>query len=66
MKAVDVKALIGKPVQWLENTDHHRGQGFQHRGTVLAVKGKNVQVDMQGCTDWKWLLDMVDLQEEKS
>lgn len=55
MISKEAKQLIGKPVKWCRaDTLYVRW----HKGIVLDVKGRNVQVDHGGFTDWLWLPDI--------
>jgi hypothetical protein len=46
--------LIGQKV-----TIQRRYSGIVDHGTILSVKGRNVQVDFMGMTDWLWLPDCI-------
>ena len=50
MTAKEAKKLIGQKV-----TIQRRYSGIVDHGTILSVKGRNVQVDFMGMTDWLWL-----------
>jgi hypothetical protein len=54
MKAAEVKKLIGQQV-----SVRKRYSSITQRGIVLSVKGRNVEVDFMGMTDWLWLPDCV-------
>ena len=54
MTSKEAKQLIGKPVKWCGK---HTFYVRWHEGIVLDVKGRNVQVDHGGFTDWLWLPD---------
>lgn len=60
MRASEARALIGKPVSWMDTWCPKNGF-IRREGVILDVKGKNVLVDLQGGTDWKWLPDMRNL-----
>jgi hypothetical protein len=51
----EAKKLIGKPIKY--NKIHSSYLRWQY-ATVLDVKGKNVEVDVMGMTDWLWLPDV--------
>ena len=53
MKAAEVRKLIGQKV-----SVRKRYSGITDYGVVLSVKGKNVEVDFWGMTDWLWLPDI--------
>lgn len=57
MKAAEIRKLIGKEIEWLEDSCPWRG-GIVRIGVVQEVSGRNVRVDQFGITDWKWLPDM--------
>ena len=54
MKAAEAKKLIGQQV-----SVRKRYSGITQNGIVLSVKGRNVEVDFYGMTDWLWLPDCV-------
>lgn len=61
MNAAEARKLIGEPVTWLDTWCPKRGF-LERQGVILEVQGKNVRVDQQGMTDWKWLPDMRQLK----
>ena len=54
MKAAEARKLIGQQV-----SVRKRYSGITQNGIVLSVKGRNVEVDFYGMTDWIWLPDCV-------
>ena len=54
MIAKEAKKLIGQKV-----AIQRRYSGIVDHGTILSVKGRNVQVDFMGMTDWLWLPDCI-------
>jgi hypothetical protein len=54
MKAAQARRLIGQQV-----SVRKCHSGITQHGIVLSVKGRNVEVDFYGMTDWLWLPDCV-------
>jgi hypothetical protein len=54
MKVSEVKKLIGQKV-----SVRKRYSGITDHGIILSVKGRNVEVDFYGMTDWIWLPDCI-------
>lgn len=54
MKASEAKKLIGQEV-----FVRKRYSSITERGTVLSVKGRNIEIDFFGMRDWLWLPDVV-------
>jgi hypothetical protein len=54
MKVSEVKKLIGQKV-----SVRKRYSGITDPGIILSVKGRNVEVDFYGMTDWLWLPDCI-------
>jgi len=67
MKASELRKLVGREIEWLDDYDTHRGNYAVRRAALLDVQGKNVLIDDGGGTDRKWLPNMhqVLLAEEK-
>lgn len=63
MKAAQMRALIGKKIEWEYAHDRGRGTCLVATGIVKDVKGRNVLVDQQGSYDWKWLPQMANVKE---
>jgi hypothetical protein len=61
MNAAQARRLIGKTVEWLDTYCPRSGYRVRE-GVILEVSGRNVRVDMNGSSDWKWLPDMHDLK----
>ena len=54
MKTAEAKKLIGQQVSVRKCYS-----GITQNGIVLSVKGRNVEIDFLGMTDWLWLPDCV-------
>ena len=54
MKASEAKKLIGQKV-----SVRKLYSGITEHGTILDVKGRNVEVDFYGMRDWLWLPDCI-------
>jgi len=54
MKVSEVKKLIGQKV-----SIRKRYSGITDYVIILSVKGRNVEVDFYGMTDWLWLPDCI-------
>lgn len=54
MKVSEVKKLIGHKV-----SVRKRYSGITDHGTILSVKGRNVEVDFYGSSEWLWLPDCI-------
>jgi len=54
MKVSEVKKMIGQKV-----SVRRCYSGITDYGIILSVKGKNVEVDFHGMTDWLWLPDCI-------
>ena len=54
MKVSEVKKLIGQKV-----SNRRCYSGIIDHGIILSVKGRNVEVDFHGMTDWLWLPDFI-------
>jgi hypothetical protein len=54
MTAKEAKKLIGQKV-----TIQKRYSGITDCGVILSVKGRNIEVDFWGMTDWLWLPDCI-------
>jgi hypothetical protein len=54
MKAAEARKLIGQKVYVRK-----RHSSIPQHGTILSVKGRNVEVDFYGMTDWLWLPECV-------
>jgi len=54
MKVSEVKQLIGQKVSVQKCYS-----GITDPGIILSVKGRNVEVDFHGMTEWLWLPDCI-------
>ena len=54
MKVSEVKQLIGQKVSIRKCYS-----GITDHVIILSVKGRNVEVDFYGMTDWLWLPDCI-------
>ena len=53
MKVAEARKLIGQKV-----SVQKRYSGITDCGVILSVKGRNIEVDFWGMTDWLWLPDV--------
>lgn len=65
MKAAQLRALIGKEIEWEYAHDHHRGTYLLRRAVITDVNGRNVAVDSGGMTDWVYSERLINLREVK-
>ena len=54
MTSKEARKLIGQKV-----SVRKRYSGIVDCGVILDVKGRNVEVDFMGMTDWLWLPDYI-------
>ena len=59
MKPNELRALIGKLIQWEEYYCQKAGHGLHRVGRLVEVRGRNVLVDQMGSIDWKWVPNML-------
>lgn len=52
MKAKELRAWIGKEIEWDTSPDVYRGWYDTRSGTLLEVRGLNLHVDNRGSYDW--------------
>lgn len=65
MKAAQLRAMIGKEVEWEHAHDYNRGTCLVRKAIITDVKGKNVAIDDGGMTDWVYADRLINLREVK-
>lgn len=65
MKSSVALSLIGKHIQWNDRNacQEMRIQVQLHAGQLLAVRGKQVQIERNGVREWLWLESLVNVRE---